>query len=74
VKPAETRAIVYTETNNGAITDSFTGTMADRGAQVSVLPRTMMVGSFFVGYAFVAADVAETPVAPELFGPDWWTP
>ena len=73
-KPAETRAIAYTEVNDGQIEDSFTGTVADHGVQVTSLWRSSVVGASYVGYAFAAASVAEIPVEPDLFGPDWWIP
>ncbi len=72
VRPAETRAVVYAEVNNGAIVDSFSGAIADHGVQVDRLWPRLFVGASYVGYAFMSETPVETSPEAAMFGPDWW--
>ena len=77
IKPADTNYVAYTEViadaDGSLISDTITGRIIDRGADIDTPGRYTFIEEDFIGEMFIGTPSAEHSFSTSLYDTNWWT-
>jgi len=77
IKPADTNYVAYTEViadaDGSLISDTITGRVIDRDADIDTPGRYTFIEQDFIGEMFIGTPSEEHSLSTSLFDDNWWT-